>query len=169
LGDLHPTVSSDRRKRSLISTNGGVRPRWRPDGNELFYIAVDDRLMAVPIHKDPQRHTVEAGAPVNLFTTRIGGALQQGLVGVGQYVVAPDGQRFLMSSVADEVTASPITIIMNWKPSDKCAIESPITPVSARILHGLAAGALAASYMVNGVTFVAEKALLWIPKLGGTQ
>jgi WD40 repeat protein len=100
--------------KSLISTNGGVMPRWRPDGKELFYVALDDRLMAVPIRKDPERHTVEAGAPVTLFTTRIGGALQQAIF--GQYVVAPDGQRFLMSSVAGEVTASPITIIMNWKP-----------------------------------------------------
>jgi hypothetical protein len=98
----------------VISTNGGVMPRWRPDGKELFYVALDDRLMAVPIRNDPERHTVEAGAPVTLFATRIGGALQQAMI--GQYEVAPDGQRFLMSSLAGEVTTSPITIIMNWKP-----------------------------------------------------
>ncbi len=33
-----------------ISTNGGAQMRWRRDGKELFYIALDGRLMAVPIH-----------------------------------------------------------------------------------------------------------------------
>ena len=98
----------------MISTNGGVMPRWRPDGKELFYVALDDRLMAVPIRADREKHTVEAGAPVALFTTRIGGARAAAIN--GQYEVAPDGQRFLMNNLAGDVTASPITIIMNWKP-----------------------------------------------------
>jgi serine/threonine protein kinase len=100
--------------KSLISTNGGVMPRWRPDGKELFYVALDDRLMAVPIRQDREKHTVEAGDPVALFATRIGGARQQTMF--GQYEVAPNGQRFLMNNVAGDVTAAPITIIMNWKP-----------------------------------------------------
>jgi len=102
--------------KSLISTNGGVMPRWRPDGKELFYVALDDRLMAVPIRNDREKHTIEAGAPVALFATRIGGARQQQQPFSGQYEVAPDGQRFLMNNLAGDVTASPITIIMNWKP-----------------------------------------------------
>jgi eukaryotic-like serine/threonine-protein kinase len=100
--------------KSLISTNGGVMPRWRPDGKELFYVALDDRLMAVPIRKNLEKHMLEAGAPVALFATRIGGARAQAML--GQYEVAPDGQRFLMNSLAGDVTAPPITIIMNWRP-----------------------------------------------------
>ena len=34
--------------KSLVSAGGGVMPRWRRDGKELFYIALDDRLTAVP-------------------------------------------------------------------------------------------------------------------------
>ena len=40
------------RKWGPISTNGGAQVRWRRDGKELFYIALDDRLMAVPIQLD---------------------------------------------------------------------------------------------------------------------
>ena len=32
-----------------ISTDGGVQPRLRADGKELFYIDADNRLMAIPV------------------------------------------------------------------------------------------------------------------------
>ena len=35
--------------RDMDSTDGGDQVRWRPDGRELFYIARDGRLVAVPI------------------------------------------------------------------------------------------------------------------------
>ena len=34
---------------SRVSIDGGAQVRWNPNGKELFYIAADDRLMAVPI------------------------------------------------------------------------------------------------------------------------
>jgi Tol biopolymer transport system component len=92
----------------LISTNGGAQVRWRRDGRELFYIALDGRLMAVPIRFAPSGETVDAGTPVSLFATRVGGAVQDR----PQYVVSSDGQRFLMSTV--DVSTSPITVILNW-------------------------------------------------------
>src|SRR5262249_16234927 len=36
-----------------VSKNGGAQVRWRRDGKELFYIAPDDRLMAVAIRFAP--------------------------------------------------------------------------------------------------------------------
>jgi hypothetical protein len=33
-----------------------------------------------------------------------------------QYMVSPDGQRFLTNSIIEKANASPITIILNWKP-----------------------------------------------------
>ena len=57
--------------------------------------------------------TLEAGAPVPLFPTRL--ASGAGLVpGRSQYVVAPDG-RFLLNAVVDESSASPITVVLNWQ------------------------------------------------------
>ena len=85
----------------------------RRDGKELFYIALDGRLMAAPISLASNGQAVEAGVPVPLFATRVGGAVQG--FNRQQYMVSPDGQRFLMNTVTEEAT-SPITVILNWKP-----------------------------------------------------
>jgi serine/threonine protein kinase len=96
-----------------ISTNGGAQVRWRPDGKELFYIALDGRLMAVSIRIAPDSQSIDAGPPVALFPTRVGGAVQG--ISRQQYMVSPDGRQFLMNNVMEEV-ASPIAVILNWKP-----------------------------------------------------
>jgi eukaryotic-like serine/threonine-protein kinase len=97
-----------------ISTNGGAQPRWRSDGKELFYIGLDDRLMAVPIQSSSGGETLQPGMPFPLFMTRVGGALTV-VTKQQQYVVSRDGQRFLMSNIV-EGPASPIVVILNWKP-----------------------------------------------------
>jgi Tol biopolymer transport system component/transposase len=102
--------------RERISTNGGAQVRWRHDGKELFYIALDGRLMAVPVRLMIDSRRVEVGAPAPLFATRIGGAAASQTVLRQQYVVSADGQRFLMSTVPEVTSSTPITVIMNWKP-----------------------------------------------------
>jgi len=97
-----------------ISSDGGDQVRWRPDGKELFYIARDSQLVAVPIRLGANGETVETGTPVGLFVTRVGG--WGGVPGSAQYVVSPDGLRFLMNTLTGEVVTSPITVILNWKP-----------------------------------------------------
>ena len=37
-----------------ISVNGGYEPRWRADGQELYYLANDQMLMAVPVSSVPR-------------------------------------------------------------------------------------------------------------------
>jgi len=93
-----------------ISSNGGAMGRWRSDGKEMYYVDLDNQLMAVPIRL--QRGAIEAGTPMPLFRTRIGGALQAN--SGPQYEVVPGGQRFLMNTVVDEI-AAPITMILNWR------------------------------------------------------
>ena len=92
-----------------ISTQGGIQPRWSPDGKEVYYISPEGKLMAVPIKVTGG--TLEAGAPVALFAPKIFGvdSVDAGL----QYDVAQDG-RFLLNTVSDD--ASPITVIVNWAP-----------------------------------------------------
>jgi serine/threonine protein kinase len=97
-----------------VSTNGGAQVRWRPDGKELFYIALDGQLMAVPIQLADDPPSAEVGTPVPLFPTHSGGAVQA--VNTASYVVSPDGLRFLMDTIVNESTVSPITVILNWKP-----------------------------------------------------
>jgi dipeptidyl aminopeptidase/acylaminoacyl peptidase len=94
-----------------ISSDGGVQPRWRRDGRELYYIAPDGRLMAADVKTSPQ---FDHGVPTPLFQSRIlGGGGGTGL-GVFRYSPAPDGKRFLINSQAEEVASSPITAVLNW-------------------------------------------------------
>ena len=98
-----------------VSTGGGAQVRWRHDGKEVFYIALDDRLMVVPLQFASNGQTVDPGAPVPLFTTHIGGAVPD-VYNRPQYMVSPDGQRFLMNTIIGEPMTSPITVIQNWRP-----------------------------------------------------
>ena len=97
-----------------VSTDGGTQVRWNPRGGELFYVAADDRLMAVPIRVGVNAATFETGRPLWLSATNMGGAIP----GTNRhaYMVAPDGQSFVINSVPEEASASPITVIQNWKP-----------------------------------------------------
>jgi eukaryotic-like serine/threonine-protein kinase len=94
----------------LVSTNGGAQVRWRRDGKELFYIALDGRLMSVPIRFASSSQALEPGVPVPLFATRLN-ALQ--VFPRHEYVVSQDGQRFLIN--VEETSTAPITVILNWK------------------------------------------------------
>jgi Tol biopolymer transport system component len=95
-----------------VSNEGAAQPRWRRDGKELFYVALDGRLTAVPLDYDPNGQ-IEARTSVPLFATNIGGAAQG--VNRQQYIVSPDGQRFLMNTFIEGPTP-PATLLLNWKP-----------------------------------------------------
>jgi serine/threonine protein kinase/Tol biopolymer transport system component len=88
-----------------ISTEGGDKPRWRHDGKELYYIAPDRKLMAVPLTPGP---TFTPGVAVPLFEVRV--------IGFFPYDVAPDG-RFLLNVISDAAVAAsvPVTIVLNWQ------------------------------------------------------
>ncbi len=96
-----------------ISTSGAAQPRWRRDGKELFYIGLDDKLMAVPLELSSDNQGIRPGTPVPLFDTHVSGAVSPATLRQ-TYVVSPDGQRFLMNTLNDSV--SPITVLLNWKP-----------------------------------------------------
>jgi Tol biopolymer transport system component len=94
-----------------VSTAGGIHVVWRRDGKELYYLNPMGALVAVPIAVTGS--TLEPGAPMALFRTRIVGGGVDGQQG-RQYDVAPDG-RFLINTELDSATA-PITLIQNWRP-----------------------------------------------------
>ena len=94
-----------------VSTGGGDRPRWSRDGKELFYLAPDQRLMAVAVKGDS---APEVGAPRPLFETRMFGGVRATVGFRQQYDVAPDSQRFLINVPVAEEASSPITLVLNW-------------------------------------------------------
>jgi serine/threonine protein kinase/Tol biopolymer transport system component len=95
-----------------VSIGGGAQPRWNPQGNELFYIALDGSLMSVPMALPAAADgPMEIGQPRALFRTRIVSVVQQFRQ---QYSVFPDGQQFLMSVLPENQDMPPITVILNW-------------------------------------------------------
>ncbi|HEU5161596.1 MAG TPA: hypothetical protein VFV54_00485, partial [Thermoanaerobaculia bacterium] len=87
-----------------ISTSGGAMPKWSPAGNEIFYVAPDGKLMAVPVRTG---ETFEAGTAVPLFDVRLR------VDDTPQYDVAADG-RFLLNSVAPRIEP-PLPLLINWQ------------------------------------------------------
>jgi dipeptidyl aminopeptidase/acylaminoacyl peptidase len=98
--------------RERISVDGGSQARWRRDGRELYYIAPDGRLMAVPILRSSTDLRIDIGAPVSLFTVRVAAGTNNPY----QYFVSPDGQRFLVNTVTD-TSPGVVSAIVNWAPA----------------------------------------------------
>ena len=97
-----------------VSTGGGIAPRWRRDGRELYYIAPDAKLMAVSIRGGS---TLEAGllsAAAALFQTNISGAGDYVASDKQQYDVAGDGQRFLINTPVEGGASAPLTVVLNF-------------------------------------------------------
>ena len=88
-----------------VSTNGGSFPAWRRDGKELFYVAPDRKLMAVPV-KTGAVFEPETAAP--LFEVHLRNDPSR------HYDVSADGQRFLVNMPMGEETSPPITLVQNW-------------------------------------------------------
>jgi Tol biopolymer transport system component/tRNA A-37 threonylcarbamoyl transferase component Bud32 len=92
-----------------ITAQGGIEPKWKHDGRELYYLAPDGKLMAVPVNPGP---AFQAGSPSVLFQTPL-------VVTRGQtprdrrYDVAPDG-RFLIAVPTAAATQTPVTVVVNW-------------------------------------------------------
>jgi hypothetical protein len=59
----------DARARTQVSTTGGTQVRWRSDGNEIFYVAPDGRMMAASIVLGGASPDVKL--PVPLFQTHL--------------------------------------------------------------------------------------------------
>jgi eukaryotic-like serine/threonine-protein kinase len=89
-----------------VSRAGGDLPRWRGDGNEIFYVAPGNKLMAVTVNGRGANFNV--GVPQRLFDLNPGG--------VGYfYDVTSDGQRFLALTRQEQPrSVTPITLVMNW-------------------------------------------------------
>ena len=97
-----------------VSAGGGTQPRWGRDGKELFYVAPDSRLMAVPI-AGADASALDVGTPKPLFSVHLATGLDiYPAVGTKpQYAVAPDG-RFLVNVPIEGGTIPPITIAVGW-------------------------------------------------------
>jgi eukaryotic-like serine/threonine-protein kinase len=96
--------------KTSISRDGGIQPRWRRDGKELFYFSLDGKLMAADITQEP---SFRASVPRALFQLPVGqiGHNEQA-VRVFAWDVAPDGKRVLVDT--GTTSSEPITVVLNW-------------------------------------------------------
>jgi Tol biopolymer transport system component len=84
-----------------ISRDGGLRPRWRADGRELFFLSRPDALMSAPVEPgDVPRF----GAPRELFRHP-----------TEDFAVTPDGQRIVALHPADSDLDKPLMVLTNWR------------------------------------------------------
>jgi Tol biopolymer transport system component len=93
--------------RRRVSTSGGSFSRWRADGKELFYRALDGRLIAVPV-------SFSAGQPE--FGTPV--ALIDVVAPLGTfaypYDLSRDGQKILTFRPVGGARIAPMTVLINW-------------------------------------------------------
>ncbi len=90
-----------------ISSGGGNMPRWRPDGNGIFYVSPDNTLMAAAV--SGAHSTFDVSAVERLFAGRPPGT------GGYFYEPSPDGRRFLVNmGPVVEAASTPITVVLNW-------------------------------------------------------
>jgi len=88
-----------------VSNDGGMQPRWRRDGKELFWLDGDGSLMAAEVSAGS---AFPAGTPQPLFETGLMGNFER-------YAVSGDGKRFLVPMPAEGPEGSrPLTVVQNW-------------------------------------------------------
>jgi eukaryotic-like serine/threonine-protein kinase len=94
---------TDRRQ---ISLDVAVQPLWRADGKELFFLGIDQRLMAVEIDPGPP---VRVGTIKPLFQTRAATA-----IAVHLYAASRDGQRFFVREAEGSRAVEQLNVVTNW-------------------------------------------------------
>jgi Tol biopolymer transport system component len=84
-----------------ISRVGGLTPRWRGDGRELFFVQTDGLVMAASLadpSADPRSLFHVEGATTLMF----------------DYDVARDGQRFLVRLTSEPEGAAGLRVALGW-------------------------------------------------------
>ena len=91
----------------LISSGGGTRPLWAPDGRELFYMAPGAKLMTVDVQTEP---TFAPGNAEEILGGYFVGEFER------NYDISPDGERFLMikESASDQTSSTKFILVQNW-------------------------------------------------------
>jgi serine/threonine protein kinase len=97
--------TGDRRQ---ISAEGGSEPRWRRDGQELFYLNSDMKMMSVSL---PGGNALAPGVTQVLFQTAVP---LTGNPYRSNYAVTADGKRFLVNVRLGANTLSTLNVIQNW-------------------------------------------------------
>lgn len=97
-------------ERFPISRQGGQCLRWRKDGKELYYLAFDGRVYAVPLAYGSM--AIHAGQPQPLFT--IDAEARSTIHSVVSFDVSADGKRFVIPSMTPG-ESSALVVLKDWE------------------------------------------------------
>ena len=97
--------------RLRVSTAGGSQPKWRGDGDELFYVDASQALRSVAVDR--------GASPLSLSASRtlfaLGSAPATGFVFLSNYDVDRAGARFLVARPPEAQNVhQQLTIVVNW-------------------------------------------------------
>ena len=90
-----------------VSVAGGIGPRWRRDGKELYYLSADNAIMSAEVTLGTS--TAAVANVHKLFDVPL--IVQTVLP---SYDVTVDGKTFLVNIQNDFQNQSPITLVVNW-------------------------------------------------------
>jgi eukaryotic-like serine/threonine-protein kinase len=90
-----------------VSTAGGLQPRWRRDGRELFYLSTDNKIMSAEITE--QGSSLLIGKVQSLFQVD-----PVPFAGGSPYDVTGDGKKFVVAGLASSQASEPLTLVVNW-------------------------------------------------------
>ena len=102
-------------ERQQVSTNGGLEPKWSPDGQTLYYLGTAGG-------SEPRRMVgvrIDAGPPLSIGASEVLFAYDHFHPGdtARYYDIAPDGQRFLLLSW-ESGQGGPgklqVNVVQNW-------------------------------------------------------
>ena len=102
--EVYVTSFSEGGRKWQLSKDGGESPQWSQRGDELFYLDLDDVLMAVPVDLEGDS-----------FVPGSGSALFQTHVARGAFSVSPDGERFLIVERQENADPSQINLLVGWQ------------------------------------------------------
>jgi Tol biopolymer transport system component len=93
-------------RRLQVSANGGTQPRWRSDGQEIFFISNGSQLMTASVQARNGLLEVGQAKPLFKFIVYSAGGML--------YDVSADGRRFLVITASQPADLSPLTLRLNW-------------------------------------------------------
>jgi Tol biopolymer transport system component len=107
--EIYVTSFPEARGKWQVSIGGGEQPRWGRNGEELFYLSQEEKIMAVRVKLGA---SVDSGTPAALFQAnpRVSVANHE----QANYDVDQAGQRFLINTSVKSVTTQPLSIVLNW-------------------------------------------------------
>lgn len=104
-GEIYIQAFSATGEKIQVTTTGGLRPAWRPDGRELYFLDPAGALHAVAITPG---ETVTPGKPVLLFATDFRLANDR-----TYYTALPDGRFLLLKEISKRING-PVRLVRNW-------------------------------------------------------